>query len=71
VTCEIYEQTSGIYGAPRVHAEPRLARGLRVGRKRVARLMRSAGLRGADGRRGGGVTPLEWTRCPPQRGTSS
>jgi putative transposase len=56
--CEIYEQTSGIYGAPRVHAELRLARGLRVGRKRVARLMRAAGLRGADGRRGGPRTTI-------------
>ena len=33
------------YGAPRVHAELR-ARGTRVGRKRVARLMRTAGLAG-------------------------
>jgi putative transposase len=61
VICEIYEQTSGIYGAPRVHAELRLARGLRVGRKRVARLMRLAGLRGADGKRGG---PRTTTRDP-------
>lgn len=34
------------YGAPRVHAELR-AQGYRVARKRVARLMRQAGLRGA------------------------
>jgi putative transposase len=43
------------YGAPRVHAELR-ARGERYGRKRVARLMRSAGLVGASHRRGGPVT---------------
>ena len=34
------------YGAPRVHAELRLGLGLRVGRKRVARLMRAAGITG-------------------------
>src|SRR5205814_9718069 len=38
------------YGAPRVHAELR-ATGTRVGRKRVARLMRSAGLAGRCPRR--------------------
>ena len=35
----------GIYGAPRVHAELR-AKGIQVGRKRVARLMSQAGLAG-------------------------
>jgi putative transposase len=40
----------GTYGAPRVHAELR-ANGLRVGRKRVARLMASAGLIGVSRRR--------------------
>jgi putative transposase len=34
------------YGAPRVHAELRLGMGFRVGRKRVARLMRLVGRRG-------------------------
>lgn len=34
------------YGAPRVHDELRLGRGLRIGRKRIARLMRLAGLAG-------------------------
>jgi putative transposase len=43
------------YGAPRVHAELR-ARGARHGRKRIARLMRNAGLVGAGHRRGGPAT---------------
>jgi putative transposase len=43
------------YGAPRVHAELR-AGGERHGRKRIARLMRRAGLVGASRRRGGPVT---------------
>ena len=42
------------YGAPRVHAELRAA-GERVGRKRIARLMRAAGLVGASRRRGGPI----------------
>ena len=41
----VHEESKGRYGAPRVHAELR-RRGHRHGRKRVARLMRSAGLRG-------------------------
>jgi putative transposase len=51
--CRIHAETEGIYGAPRVHAELQLEHGVRIGRKRVARLMRQLGLRGADGRRGG------------------
>src|SRR3712207_2258787 len=38
------------YGAPRIHAELRAA-GIRVGRKRVARLMLQAGLEGVSRRR--------------------
>ena len=37
---EVHEHSGGIYGAPRIHAELALARGERVSRKRVARLMR-------------------------------
>jgi putative transposase len=43
------------YGAPRVHAELRVE-GKRHGRKRVARLMRNAGLAGASRQRHGPVT---------------
>jgi putative transposase len=54
----IHAETLGIYGAPRIHAELRLGHGVRVGRKRVARLMRGLGLRGVDGRRGGPRTTI-------------
>ena len=43
------------YGAPRIHAELHSA-GERHGQKRIARLMREAGLVGASHRRGGPVT---------------
>ena len=46
----VHEETKGRYGAPLVHAELR-HRGRRHGRKRVARLMRSAGIRGKTPRR--------------------
>jgi putative transposase len=39
------------YGAPRVHAELRLGLGMALGRKRVARLMRQAGIIGISHRR--------------------
>ena len=50
---QIYTETDKIYGAPRIYSELRLGDGIRVGKKRVARLMRQLGIRGADGRRGG------------------
>jgi putative transposase len=43
---EIHADNRGVYGSPRVQAELRMARGIRVGRKRVERLMRAAGLSG-------------------------
>jgi len=43
---EIHARSRDTYGMPRVHATL-LRRGIHVGRKRVARLMREAGLRGA------------------------
>jgi putative transposase len=53
---EIHARSRGTYGAPRVHAELRLGLDIRVGRKRVARLMRVAGLQGCHRRRGRGLT---------------
>jgi putative transposase len=46
---EIHRRSRATYGAPRIHAELREA-GIRVGGKRVARLMRAAGLRGVSRR---------------------
>jgi putative transposase len=39
------------YGAPRLHAELRLGNGFRIGKKRVARLMRELGIHGVSRRR--------------------
>jgi putative transposase len=47
----IHWESGGAYGAPRIHAELQLACGVRCGRKRVARLLRSAGLVGCHRRR--------------------
>jgi putative transposase len=50
---EIYERSRRTYGSPRIHAELK-ALGKRCSRKRVARLMREAGLQGCiRGRRRG------------------
>jgi transposase InsO family protein len=46
----VHQEAKGRYGAPRVHAELR-RRGRRHGRKRVARLMRQAGLAGRAAKR--------------------
>ncbi len=47
----IHTRSRATYGVPRVHAELRAA-GTRVGRKRIARLMRAAGLQGVSRRKG-------------------
>ena len=47
----IHQRSRGVYGAPMIQAELADDYGIRVGRKRVARLMRGAGLRGASLRR--------------------
>jgi putative transposase len=53
---EIHTTNRGVYGAPRIHAELQLAQGIRVGRKRVERLMREAGLSGLVPKRRGRTT---------------
>ena len=51
----VHASSRQTYGAPRVHAELQ-GRGEQHGRKRIARLMRQAGLVGASHRHGGPVT---------------
>jgi putative transposase len=46
----IHLESRGTYGAPRVHADL-AAQGIRVGRKRVARLMRAASVQGVSRRK--------------------
>lgn len=47
---EVHRASRGTYGAPRVHAQLR-RQGVRLGKKRVARLMREAGIAGVSPRR--------------------
>ncbi len=58
----IHAASDGNYGSPNIHAELR-DEGTRVGCKRVARLMRAAGIRGVSRRRGFIVT----TQRDPKR----
>lgn len=59
----IHVGSHGTYGAPRVHAELQ-AEGTAIARKRVARLMRHAGLRGVSRRRFPTTTRREPTHRP-------
>jgi putative transposase len=47
----IHRRSRGAYGSPNIHAELADDHAIRVGRKRVARLMRAVGLKGATLRR--------------------
>ena len=49
---EHHENSDGIYGAPRIHTDLLEIDGIRIGRKRVARLMRAAGLARVSHRKG-------------------
>ena len=53
---EIHQENRGVYGAPRIHAELRMAHGIKVGRKRVERLMAEARISGLVKKRRGKTT---------------
>ncbi len=53
----VHSKSRETYGSPRVHAELR-EEGVRVSRKRIARLMREHGLEGASRRRRGRKTTI-------------
>jgi putative transposase len=53
---QVHRDSRETYGSPRVHAELTLGLGLSVNLKRVARLMREAGIQGLYRRRRGGTT---------------
>jgi putative transposase len=48
----IHKRSRGTYGVPRIHAELVDDHDLRIGRERIARLMRSEGIAGVSRRRG-------------------
>jgi putative transposase len=61
---EIHAVAHGTYGAPRIHAELR-DDGMRVGRKRVARLMTAAGIAGVSRRKFVATTQRDGSRPAP------
>ena len=63
----IHRHSRSTYGVPRVHAEL-IDTGHHVGRKRVARLMKAAGLEGAS-RRKQGSDDGSGSRCPSGSGS--
>ena len=53
---QIHDANRRVYGAPRIHAELRMAKGVRIARKRVERLMREAQISGLVPRKRGRTT---------------
>ena len=62
----IHTDSHGTYGARRVHAELRLGKGVRTGRKRVERLMRGVGRQGTTRRRRPGCTRRDPAAAPSE-----
>lgn len=62
---QAWKHSDQTYGAPRLHAELRLGEGLRVGKKRVARLMRELEIQGVSRRRGRVRTTTPDKRAAP------
>ena len=55
----IHAASRGTYGAPRIHAELRLGHGVCCSKKRVARLMKAAGVEGCHRRRRRSLTRVD------------
>jgi putative transposase len=62
---QVWERSRRTYGAPRVHFELNADHGIRCGRKRVARLMRHAGIEGVHRRKRRGLTRRDLAAVPP------
>ena len=60
----VHDESRGIYGAPRIHAELRLKHHIFCSRRRVARLMRQASLVGVHRRRFSSTTKRDSKRDP-------
>jgi hypothetical protein len=62
----IHNASNRAFGAPTIHAELAAAHGIHVGRKRVARLMRAAGLRGIPRKRQAEASRFESASTQPE-----
>jgi putative transposase len=62
----IHAMSRRSYGSPRIHAELVLGEGIRCGRKRVERLMRTAGIAGIYRRKGRGCTRSDPAATPEE-----
>jgi putative transposase len=61
---EIHKESRGSYGAPRIHKELAEEHDIHVGRKRVARLMKQAGIQGISRRKKPRTTQRDANRAP-------